>query len=210
MSKGAGDKKRKDAAAADHDASSAAAGGRDSDEMRELIQVETGDFVKVKQTLDESVVKAVLDMGYQENHYWDNVKLALMVVACIFAMVAQFYPMPFPDSRPLLGVCCASYFVASSVLQLIVTYIEQDCIMITLPRPPITSSNNGLRIRTNFPRFQYDYQVIVEENTKGDSANVTWTYMVNDFFSEDGYFDSEKFEHEVQKLVSHFEAKKTD
>jgi hypothetical protein len=48
-------------------------------------------------------------------------------------MVAQFYPMPFPDSRPLLGVCCAAYFTASSVLQLIVTYLEKDCIMTTAP-----------------------------------------------------------------------------
>jgi hypothetical protein len=48
----------------------------------------------------------VVDLGYKENHYWDNIKLLLMMVACAFAMVAQFYPMPFPQSRPLLGVCC--------------------------------------------------------------------------------------------------------
>jgi hypothetical protein len=47
-----------------------------------------------------------VDLGYSENYYWDNIKLLLMVVACAFAMVAQFYPMPFPQSRPLLGVCC--------------------------------------------------------------------------------------------------------
>mmetsp|Transcript_28995 Transcript_28995/g.84650 ORF Transcript_28995/g.84650 Transcript_28995/m.84650 type:complete len:210 (-) Transcript_28995:12-641(-) len=209
MSKGTGDKKRRDAASSE-DADGSSGATRDADEVKEIIQVETGDFVKVKQTLDESVVKAILDMGYQENHYWDNVKLALMVVACIFAMIAQFYPMPFPDSRPLLGVCCASYFVASSILQLIVSYIEQDCIMITQPRPPTTSAAHGLRIRTNFPRFQYEYQIIVEENTKGDGINVTWTHMVNDFFSEDGYFDDEKFESEVQKVVGHFESKKRD
>jgi len=79
---------------------------------REPMQVEIGDFVKVKQMLDESTVSAVLTLGalkvedgytydYDENHYWDNVKLLLMVVACAFAMVAQFYPMPFPESRSL-------------------------------------------------------------------------------------------------------------
>mmetsp|Transcript_13984 Transcript_13984/g.27826 ORF Transcript_13984/g.27826 Transcript_13984/m.27826 type:complete len:260 (+) Transcript_13984:20-799(+) len=166
------------------------------EDASELQQVEIGDFVKVKQTLDESVIKAVLDLDYTENHYWDNIKLLLMVVACLFAMVAQFYPMPFPDSRPLLGVCCAAYFVASSVLQLIVTYIEKDCIMITgptvdpetgkpTPLPPLNvdvdhdgkspavernktrvGGTTGLRICTAFPRFSYDYTVAVQLNEK--------------------------------------------
>ena len=68
------------------------------------VNVDTGDSVKVKQTLDEAVVKAVLDHGYEEHHTLDNAKLLLMLVACSFAMVAQFWPIPFPKSRPLLGV----------------------------------------------------------------------------------------------------------
>jgi len=105
----------------------------------------------------------------------------------LFAMVAQFYPMPFPDSRPLLGVCCAAYFTASSILQLIVTYIEKDCIMTTAPvltesgaptpdlaaglvnsnQEPVENKTRaggavGLRIRTNFPRFSYDFTVAVQ------------------------------------------------
>jgi signal peptidase complex subunit 2 len=86
-------------------------------------------------------------------------------------MVAQFYPMPFPDSRPLLGVCCAAYFIASSVLQFIVTYIEKDCIMTTNPiLEGAAEVNNktraggvhGIRICTNFPRFSYDYTISVQ------------------------------------------------
>merc|ERR1719424_1992338 len=134
-------------------------------------QVEIGDFVKVKQMLDESTAAAVIASKYPENLRWDNTKLALMVVACLFAMVAQFYPMPFPESRPLLGICCASYFIASSVLQLIVTYIEQDTIMLTHPKSDedgntLPGEEHGLRIRTNFPRFQYDYTVTIQKDVK--------------------------------------------
>lgn len=75
----------------------------------------------------------IVDLGFDENFYWDNIKLGLMVVACAFAMVAQFYPMPFPESRPLLGVCCVSYFLASTIIQLIVSYVEQDAILTTQP-----------------------------------------------------------------------------
>jgi len=60
-----------------------------SDEFEEdtpdFLTVELGDFIKIKQVLDETVVKAVLELDFTENHYWDNTKLALVVVACFFA-----------------------------------------------------------------------------------------------------------------------------
>lgn len=34
---------------------------------------------------------------------WFDFKLLLMFVACATALIAQFYPLPFPDSRLLLG-----------------------------------------------------------------------------------------------------------
>lgn len=208
-------KKQKQAAQAgpEEDVPASDVAAVDDEEERIPIQVETGDFVKVKQTLDESVVKAVLMCDFVENHYWDNVKLALMVVACAFAMVAQFYPMPFPESRPLLGICCCAYFLASFVLQLIVTYIEQDCIMITQPKAGVTAL--GLRIRTNFPRFQYDYQLTIQEQnpshkSAGDSTNaVKRTFLVHDYFTEDGWFDDEAFEGDVMKAVRAFASKKS-
>uniref|UniRef100_A0A7S2CXN1 Signal peptidase complex subunit 2 n=1 Tax=Florenciella parvula TaxID=236787 RepID=A0A7S2CXN1_9STRA len=175
---------------------------------REPMQVEIGDFVKVKQMLDESTVSAVLTLDYDENHYWDNVKLLLMVVACAFAMVAQFYPMPFPESRPLLGICCAAYFVASTVLQGIVTYIEQDTIMLTHAKNRQTAEKEGLRIRTTFPRFQYDYTVVVEKAETKNGPSVSQTYLITKYFTEDGWFDAEGFEEDVTKQVQKFEAKK--
>ena len=71
--------------------------------------------------------------GYSQNFFWDNIKLSLMFFSCVFAMVAQFFPIPFPASRPLLGVCCVGYFVLSTVLQYIITYIDKDTIIITNP-----------------------------------------------------------------------------
>ena len=76
-------------------------------------------MTKVKQVLDESLVACVLQQGYDEDQTLENVKLGLMAVACFLAMTAQFYPMPFPESRPLLGGCCFGYFLLSTVLQFI-------------------------------------------------------------------------------------------
>lgn len=91
--------------------------------------IETGDSVKVKQVLDESTVTAVNEAGYSIDYSWDNKKLFLMFISCVFALVAQFYPMPFPQSRVLLAVCCGAYFILSSVLQFIVTFVDKDTIL---------------------------------------------------------------------------------
>ena len=69
--------------------------------------------------------------------------------------------MPFPESRPLLGVCCLAYFLASTIIQLIVSYAEQDAILTTQPLEG--GKEGGLRVRTQFPRFQDEYTVILEE-----------------------------------------------
>ena len=63
--------------------------------------------------------------GVKANYSIDNIKLLIMFVSCLFAMTAQFYPMPFPQSRPLLGFCCFSYALLSAVLQYIVTFIDK-------------------------------------------------------------------------------------
>lgn len=96
--------------------------------------IETGDSVKVKQVLDDSTMAAVVDAGFEANYTWDNMKLFLMFISCVFAMVAQFYPMSFPDSRLLLAMCCALYFIISSVLQFIVVFVDKDTIMFTKPK----------------------------------------------------------------------------
>ena len=92
--------------------------------------IETGDSVKVKQVLDDATSETLITDGFVPNYFWENLKLFFMFLSCVFAMIAQFYPIPFPSSRPLLGFCCAMYFLLSTVLQGMITYIDKDIILI--------------------------------------------------------------------------------
>ena len=123
-------------------------------------KIETGDSIKVKQVLDDATVDAVIRVcGYSADFYLENLKLFLMLLSCIFAMVAQFYPMPFPDNRPLLGVCCASYGLLSAVLQFMLTFVDKDTILLTKSSAEYPVE---LRVRTNFPRFQDEFLLTVQ------------------------------------------------
>jgi hypothetical protein len=104
------------------------------EEEKPLFTIETGDSIKVKQVLDDATIKAITEGGYEANYSWENVKLLLMFVSCVFAMVAQFFPIPFPASRPLLAVCCAAYFIISTLLQYFVTFVDKDTILFTKPK----------------------------------------------------------------------------
>ena len=106
-------------------------------------------------------------------------------------MTAQFAPIPFPESRVVLGICGSLYFVLSGILQFITTFIDQDMILLTKPlstdddesSPSTTTTKDskktgnssssskktnsllfryGLRVRSNFPRFSEFYTINLE------------------------------------------------
>lgn len=203
------------------------------EEEMELLQVDVGDIIKVKQILDETVAGTLVSsedlsahgdkVQIEEEHRHDNIKLFLMALACTFAATAQFgLTSDFPNNRLWLGVCCASYFCLSGILQLITTFIDRDCIMMTKPlKDPeaiklVKKGGNqemdkyGIRVRTQFPRFSEFYTVILEFQGKEKSEFVKETWSVGQFFDVDGFFDEEGLMIEIEKLYQRFEAGKFD
>lgn len=174
----------------------------EEDEL-ELLQVDLGDMVKLKQILDESVASAILEQ-MEEDYRLDNFKLAIMVSACLFAVVAQFAPIPFPASRPLLGICCCIYFILSGVLQLITTFIDKDSILLT--KPLVKNDKNrdmekhGVRVRSQLPRFSEWYTVILEFQGRENSPLAEQKWSVGQFFDKEGMFDEIGLIKEVQSL----------
>lgn len=196
--------------------------------------MDVGDVVKVKQILDETVAGTLASseelsshgekVKIEEDYRHDNLKLALMTVACLFAAVAQFgLNADFPNNRLLLGLCCATYFCLSGILQLITTFVDKDCIMMTKPLTDpeatklVKSGGNkemdkyGIRVRTQFPRFSEFYTVILEFQGKEPPAEfVKHTWSVGKFFDVEGFFDEEGLMMEVEILYRRFEAGQFD
>lgn len=190
------------------------AGVAGGDDEMELLQVDLGDMVKMKQVLDEAVAAAILEQ-VQEDYRWDNMKLGLMTTACVFAMMAQFAPVPFPQSRPILAVCGSLYFILSGILQFITTFIDKDSILLTKPLPKSSNAElqkYGIRVRARLPRFSEYYTVLLEftipKEEKRESPKVEQVWSVGRFFDKEGYFDEVGLNHEIEKLFKRFEEKK--
>lgn len=202
------------------------------EEELELLQVDVGDIIKVKQILDETVAGTIISedisahgeaVVIDEEYSFDNIKLLLMALSCLFAAVAQFgLAADFPKNRFWLGVCCAAYFCISGILQLIMTFIDKDCIMLTKPLSDpkmiklVKEGGNrdmdkyGIRVRSQFPRFSEFYTVILEFQGKENSEFVKQTWSVGQFFDVYGFFDEEGLMLETEKLYRRFEAGKFD
>ena len=148
--------------------------------------------------------------------------MLLMFVSCAFAMTAQFAPIPFPESRPVLGICGSLYFIISGILQFITTFIDKDMIMQSVPLPEEEKSSKmnpllfqyGLRIRSSFPRFSEFYTVVLEfripdkdplhKEIQAKSVKAVWS--VGQFFDKEGYFDEVGLSNEASKLYKRLEA----
>jgi signal peptidase complex subunit 2 len=181
------------------------------DEM-ELLQVDAGDQVKLKQILDETVAAAMLEL-VPEDYRFDNIKLGLMTSACLFACIAQFAPVPFPDCRPILGVCCCMYFILSGILQLITTFIDKDCILLTQPLPASKNKNlntYGIRVRTHLPRFSEFFTLILEFQKMPETPCVEQKWSVGQFLDADGMFDEVGLMEAVKEVYSRLEQGKYD
>ncbi len=77
------------------------------------------DGARVKRELDDWVADFMLEPPYKltESLLVSNIKISLMVLACGFACVAQFAPIPFPSERWTLGLFVLGYFLLSGALQ---------------------------------------------------------------------------------------------
>lgn len=186
----------------------------EEDEL-ELLQVDLGDMVKLKQILDEAVAAALLDKFLEEDYRLDNIKLVIMITACLFAVVAQFAPLPFPESRLVLGACCCCYFLLSGVLQLITTFIDRDSILLTKPLPTEKTANRdlqkyGVKVRSQFPRFSEFYTVILEFQGLEGTPLVEQRWSVGQFFDKEGMFDEIGLQMEVEALFKRLESGKYD
>lgn len=141
-------------------------------EVYELLQVDLGDMIKVKQVLDECVAMILLDY-LPENTAWDNFKLSIMALACIAAMIAQlqqYSNITVPQNRIVLMACGAIYFVCSTILQYITTFVDEDTIIYT---QPITEKTEQQRIKNRKNNLSLMMQMMSHSSNNNHSKSKT-------------------------------------
>ena len=102
----------------------------------------------------------------------------------------------------MVGTCCALYFIASSILQLVIFYVT--VILSTLP----SRTDRGgqfLVVRTGLERYQEMYKIVIEVHSGTEPSKVlssqSGEYSVGQFFSKSGEFYEAGLDNTIQALV---------
>eukprot|EP01125_Pyxidicula_operculata_P021736 TRINITY_DN858_c0_g1_i2.p1 TRINITY_DN858_c0_g1~~TRINITY_DN858_c0_g1_i2.p1 ORF type:complete len:175 (+),score=20.52 TRINITY_DN858_c0_g1_i2:77-601(+) len=166
-------------------------------------KVNVYDLNAVKQLFDDQARSVVL-ADYPENTYYSNLKLSLGALGCGLAIWSHFTTTPFPANIPILFFCAVVYFVVSSVLQYLTSYVEQDIILDTNKTNNIT-----LRVRSNIRLNDTEddilYSLVVEDVERKKSE--TFEKSAVEYIDKTGLFYPFIFENDVQRLVRRVESK---
>ena len=90
---------------------------RDEGEVELPRPINLGDTLTIKRLLDEATAATVENCNYPPDNTLSNIQLFWGVNAVLIAPLAHFYPLPFPESRTILFICCVCYFFCYGVLQ---------------------------------------------------------------------------------------------
>jgi hypothetical protein len=166
------------------------------------------DALSYKQLLDESLTGALEEGArLEEDSSYSNAKLAVMAVASLSALVAQFYPLPFPENRALLGACVLVYFGLSGVYQVMASFLDRDYVFAArarrgagagagaggasaVRRPPVV-------LRSMMEKHSDVYRAVVECPSGREVARLECS--VGAYFTARGAFAERAFERTVRR-----------
>jgi len=226
-------KEEEPAAPSGADAAKEADESKKKDKKLQLTEKKTnlGDTATIKRLLDDAAIDVLLndqDMGYVEDTSMSNLKLLIGFSAVGASLLSHVYPAPFPRNWWCLLFCCAFYFIMSGVLQLLLTFIELESILLLRvdQKSKVSRDVRGLNVSSSFPRFQNMYTLAItpvpgsgrgvvalarsppfrpdlpEGNDSPHCLQQAWP--VEHYFDEEGVFAEESFMEAVKEFLQRY------
>jgi len=206
---------------------------------KEIVPKKTalGDTATIKRLMDDAVVNVLIGHpidgsageGYVEDTGMSNFKLVVGFSAVGSSLLSHGYPAQFPKNWGVLLACCSFYFAMSGVLQLLLSFVELESILLVRGKETTSSAKErspALNFSSHFPRFQEFYTLGVVPVPGGSLALASAprfrpeleggnpapncmqrSWSVAGFFDEEGTFAEEAFEKEVQSFMREYFAK---
>eukprot|EP00457_Paulinella_chromatophora_P017050 gb/GEZN01017992.1/.p1 GENE.gb/GEZN01017992.1/~~gb/GEZN01017992.1/.p1 ORF type:complete len:205 (+),score=29.52 gb/GEZN01017992.1/:39-653(+) len=155
------------------------------------------DPVSIKHCLDEQLCSWMKDEGFAEDVFFNNVKLILGFTAVAIAAFAQFYWVPFPESRNVLALCVAAYVLITAYLTL-QDWLLGPCIFLATrqgwPR---------IRVNTTFMRWEREYEVFLAD--RDTSTEKSYKLDCTNYFDVNGHFLKERYASALSTIMQKFQ-----
>mmetsp|Transcript_60289 Transcript_60289/g.111824 ORF Transcript_60289/g.111824 Transcript_60289/m.111824 type:complete len:176 (+) Transcript_60289:49-576(+) len=153
------------------------------------------DLVKA---LSEYLNDALPRGGFQEDHWWANIRIVICAICCSFGLYAQF-GTKFPQDRLILGGCVLGYFSFSAVLYVIDYWVVKQSVMC------LKLGGERVFVDIIMPSFSPEVTVMLRSSSRKESFKKS----VKEYFDSDGFLRQENVFNDVTDLTKTFEKKKT-
>ena len=134
-------------------------GGEGLEDEDEVEAVKLGDGPNMKRVLDEVCCALILDEGYAEKHDVGNAKAYMGSVACVFALLAQFWPGKFPANYVPTAVCVGVYILLNAALTVYTHFCEGEVVLFSTPEEENQKGAPALVVTTRMARFSDVYRI---------------------------------------------------
>eukprot|EP01111_Echinosteliopsis_oligospora_P007444 TRINITY_DN2246_c0_g1_i1.p1 TRINITY_DN2246_c0_g1~~TRINITY_DN2246_c0_g1_i1.p1 ORF type:complete len:212 (+),score=34.66 TRINITY_DN2246_c0_g1_i1:51-686(+) len=169
-----------------------------------VVKVNKDDNNALRQALDDYATKHIENgLGLKENHNITHIKLFLGTLCCGLALLAQFYPHPFPANWNIILACAIGYFVCSAIMQYVISYVQKDAFLFTKSSPKY---EKGLSVSSKVDRYSLDYQMTIKD-LKSEKS-VSFKKPMTLFFDTDGVLHEDKFTPEINILLKQLKGSK--
>jgi len=149
--------------------------------------------ISYKRILDDTLHSFVEVPAFKEDLSYHNFKILVMAVSSVSALIAQFYPIPFPGNRLILLVCVMIYFALSGVYQFLVTFVDRDSVSTFI------SGKKEVILRSTLHKYSDEYTAIVECPSGNEIAK--FTRSIGNYFTKEGDYAEQVFKKDIEKLL---------
>eukprot|EP01065_Artemidia_motanka_P011042 TRINITY_DN15943_c0_g1_i1.p1 TRINITY_DN15943_c0_g1~~TRINITY_DN15943_c0_g1_i1.p1 ORF type:complete len:196 (+),score=65.42 TRINITY_DN15943_c0_g1_i1:77-664(+) len=176
------------------------------------VKVTLNDLRQVRHALDDLLEETLTEKhGQKADNWMSDMKILLGGSAVLVSIYSHFVPVPFPENRWILMACAAAYFVLSSTMQFLISFVEKDVLFLSRP------NSRGERLRVQTQVLATDYKVtadLITSSGGGISGHVGafWrkkpvsssvvTSSLGKFFDDRGVLYNPGFEKMVAELLS--------
>lgn len=112
------------------------------------------------------------DSPFVEDVGLSNLKLVIGFGSVAASVVSHIYPAPFPKNWWVLLACCAWYFIGSGILQLLLSFVELESIVLLRYKDAERRGKraSGINVTSHFPRYQHVYTLGITPLPSGSLA----------------------------------------